>query len=545
MTVSGPGGCARGWRGRLEVIDISDPARPVWVSALDFREPVQRVHAAAKLVYLASGRSLIVLTVTNATAPSVLGKCDTDDDIKSFQLRGQYAYAVRESHLDVFDVSNPVQPLRVGSSTNDFGGSASGVQVADNRAYVAAAHGLEVFDVSTPGQPVWLSTAQKSDSYTLAVDVAGAYAYVTTGEGLKILSIADPFKPMLVGTNLLGARGNGILMAGQYCYLTAGTRLEVLDISNPTQPSSVGSYDTGGSTSDLALADHYAFVAAGAEGLQILNLSDPVNLILVAIGTRETGGPAEGLQVVGNYAYLADGNSGLQIIDLASTDGLRSVARVRTESYARTIHIAGIDAFIGTDAGLEIMDVSNPVTPTRVGSLDCGPVMDIHVVGNLAFLTAGDLKVIDVRTPAQPRQIANVDGPPNGEYSSARAVQVVGQFAYLTYGSGWDGTGGLAVIDVLDPSAPRLVGSCATVGPAQDLHVVGSRAYVNTTSTPGRPEGRPAIRYKSLMSPTRPTPHRWDNVRSAKRHIGSRSLAATPTLREAPGVRTARCGAMA
>jgi hypothetical protein len=37
---AGLGGCnSRGWRGRLEVMDVSDPARPRWVGGHDFHDP--------------------------------------------------------------------------------------------------------------------------------------------------------------------------------------------------------------------------------------------------------------------------------------------------------------------------------------------------------------------------------------------------------------------------------------------------------------------------------------------------------------------------
>jgi hypothetical protein len=464
-----------------------------------------RVQASNAVLYAASGKTLSVFTVTNAAAPILIGQCETaSGNIVWFQMRGQYVYALLDFSLEVLDVSNPARPMTAGSTS--FSWAAYSIQVAGNYAYVAAGNGLQVLDVSVPSWPVLLTTNQNPGA-AYGVDVAGGYAYLTTSEGFEIMSLANPAQPTLVGTNALAlvTWGNRILTAGQHCYVTDGNRLEILDVADPLQPGSVGGYDTGGYTSDLALADHYAFVAAGAEGLQILDLSNPASPTLLAIGTRETGGPAEAIQVVGNYAYLADGNSGLQVIDVAGTNGLVRVGHLRTTNYARAINIVGNNAYVGTDAGLKIIDVSDPAMPLQLGSFDSGQVMDIQVVGNLAYLTGDTLQIVDVSIPAQPRQITNC-----AAVYSTRAVKVVGQLAYVT---GWiinsasNQFNGLAVIDVLDPAAPRLVGSCPTVEAAQDVHVVGNLAYVNVTRDPDE-NGRPAswLQIIDITNPTQPTP---------------------------------------
>ena len=90
----------------------------------------------------------------------------------------------------------------------------------------------------------------------------------------------------------------------------------------------------------------------------------------------------------------------------------------RTTNYARAICIEGTNAYVGTDAGLQIVDVSDPAMPLPVGSFDSGQVMDVQVVGNVAYLTGGTLQIVDVSIPAQPKRITNCDA-----VSSTRAVK--------------------------------------------------------------------------------------------------------------------------
>ena len=268
MTMAGPGGCERGWRGRLEVMAVSDPARPVYVGGYDFRDPLERIQAASNQVYVVSGQTLSVLAVTNASAPVLSGRCDVGANITSLELKGQYLYAVRgggPSGLNVIDVSNPAQPVVVGSISEGGNGDFSGVRVVGNRAYVAAEGGLQVFDVSTPDNPTLLAWPRGQSAY--AIEVVGDYAYLTTEVDLRIMSITYSTQPRLVGTDALGAGAKALGTLGHHLYVAMGNRLEVLNITNPTQPRRVGGYDAGGTIADLVLAGHYAFVAVGAAGL--------------------------------------------------------------------------------------------------------------------------------------------------------------------------------------------------------------------------------------------------------------------------------------
>ncbi|GCL41751.1 cadherin domain-containing protein [Dolichospermum planctonicum] len=136
------------------------------------------------------------------------------------------------------------------------------------------------------------------------------------------------------------------------------------------------------------------------------------------------------MQVVGNYAYVADWTSGLQIID-----------------------------------------ISNPTTPTLKGNYDTsGNALGVQVVGNYAYVadTSGGLKIIDISNPTTPTLKGNYDTP-----YYAYGVQVVGNYAYVA-----DGDSGLQIIDISNPTTPTLKGNYDTSGIAWGVQVVGNYAYV-------------------------------------------------------------------
>jgi hypothetical protein len=98
--------------------------------------------------------------------------------------------------------------------------------------------------------------------------------------------------------------------------------------------------------------------------------------------------------------------------------------------YDYGVAVSGTVAYVAADAaGLQIIDVSNPANPVRLGAYaTSGLARDVAVVGTLAYVAVGigGLEVIDVSNPANPiRQ--------GGHDTSGRAmgVAVAGSRIYV------------------------------------------------------------------------------------------------------------------
>ncbi|WP_304412242.1 ELWxxDGT repeat protein, partial [Microcystis sp. T1-4] len=102
-------------------------------------------------------------------------------------------------------------------------------------------------------------------------------------------------------------------------------------------------------------------------------------------------------------------------------------------------------------SGLQIIDISNPTTPTLKGNYDndTGVARGVQIVGNYAYLAddGSGLQIIDISNPTNPTLKGNYDTS-----GSANGVQIVGNYAYLA-----DGHGGLKIIDVSEFTSPQTV----------------------------------------------------------------------------------------
>src|SRR5262249_11264974 len=151
---------------------------------------------------------------------------------------------------------------------------------------------------------------------------------------------------------------------------------------------------------------NYAYIAiggAGSEGFDIFDVSNPATPILMSATDLNYGVPDDGIFVSGNYAYIVEGGgttNAFQIFDI-SNPSAPVVARQADLANAGSIDTGGGDAIWvkdgfayiveggGTTNALEIFDVSNPATPSRVSH---GPLAhngqpdDIFVSGNYAYI---------------------------------------------------------------------------------------------------------------------------------------------------------------
>ena len=123
------------------------------------------------------------------------------------------------------------------------------------------------------------------------------------------------------------------------------------------------------------------------------------------------------------------------------------------------------------NAGLRVIDVSNPASPSEVGFYDTPYyAYGVAISGGYAYVANGasGLRVIDVSNPASPSEVGSCE-----TVSCAEGVVVAGDFAYLAAHQS-----GLRVIDVSNPAAPVEVGYYRTPDWATGVAVSGAHAYL-------------------------------------------------------------------
>jgi RNA polymerase sigma factor (sigma-70 family) len=188
------------------------------------------------------------------------------------------------------------------------------------------------------------------------------------------------------------------------------------------------------------------------------------------------------LAVAGNYAYLADGRAGLQVIDVSDPASPVRVGGIDTGSSAKDVVVSGNHAYMADfRAGLQIIDITDPAHPIRVGGSKTNTsspdgARGVAVSGNYAYLADGakGMQVIDISDPVNPVPVGGIATIGSG--SRARAVEVAGNYAYVTSLT----SRGTTMVDISDPANPVRVGSFDIGG--DGIAVVGDRVYTSNAN---------------------------------------------------------------
>src|SRR4051794_40345987 len=104
--------------------------------------------------------------------------------------------------------------------------------------------------------------------------------------------------------------------------------------------------------------------------------ADTIRTALLLVWRGPGGAPARagghwgsGGAVSGSCAYVADGNSGLQVIDVSNPASPQRVGGYDTSGTAYGVTVSGNCAYVADfDSGLRVIDVSDPAHPQQVGS---------------------------------------------------------------------------------------------------------------------------------------------------------------------------------
>jgi hypothetical protein len=182
--------------------------------------------------------------------------------------------------LHVIDVSDPARPVLAGGA---YGiASAQDIALSGNYAYVATGSddgntgSLQVIDVSNPAEPIQVGTHDIDDTpfaTAFGVAVAGNYAYVAANRaGLVVIDISNPASPVRVARRT-GGTPFDVAISGSYAYVADGDYLQVIDVTDPAAPKRIGGYNTSGVARGVAVFGNFAYVADDWKGLVVLRLS--------------------------------------------------------------------------------------------------------------------------------------------------------------------------------------------------------------------------------------------------------------------------------
>jgi hypothetical protein len=507
----------------LEIVNISSPSQPFIENYIVFDDEVTAIDVSdayvnQPIVFVLTDKcGLYAYDLSDMTNPKQLSHLETygyGKDLFGDKHNLRLYCAEYDQGFEIIDVSNPQNLTSLGKYNTS--GSAYGIAVQDNKAYVADYHkGLVVVDVANAAAPQKITTFSTHD---LAYDVVvfDTLACVAIGgTGLEIIDLTEKAYPEVVpfddngtaeaisrcNTNIFVADGSGgvkivsvdvgqstiqsqiptagnargIAVNDPFIYVADGFNgLKILDASDYQNPVLAGEYlFEDGYAKNVFVMDTLAFVAAGNAGLLIFNVSNPSTPQLISSVEFESG-DASGVYVKNDTVFIANGENGIQIYSIADLTNPQYLSHFNTGYRATNIVVRGTYAYVSDYLnGFEVYDISDLSSVSRVGASNV-PVngMDLFVTPPYAFVAGkqSGVRILDITNLSAVTEMSYFRP---SDYSFTYGVFAQDTLLYLA-----DGSEGLHVVHISDPTQPALAGYFQTGGYARDVFVRDSIIFV-------------------------------------------------------------------
>jgi hypothetical protein len=264
-------------------------------------------------------------------------------------------------------------------SKHAISGYGQDVIIKDTITYIAQGQaGLMTISVSNPNQPKFLSELTYGlRGYSYKITMKDSVIFLAAGTfGVSAVSINNLSSPIIFENRFISPAKSFHIM-GNYLFTAVSEEgVNISKISDPLHPANrqtilVPGYAQGVCTSTDS---SYLLVASGEVGLTIFNISDFQDgyNIYPIMGTLDTPGYAEDVIVHPNLpvAFVASGTGGLVIVDFSDTTNIKITSIFSTGGYAKEVFYQNNKVYVTTELrGLQIIDVSNIYSPTRIGAV--------------------------------------------------------------------------------------------------------------------------------------------------------------------------------
>lgn len=395
--------------GGVQVIDVSDPARPSLVTTFDAIEFATDVEVAGDLLLVPCRTyGTEVVDISDPDRPRHLGfaRCGESQGVA---VRDALACVGvwHESKLALLDLSDPCRPAIIARhDLHGYGyGLCRGTGTLADYVFVAhghhdrtlreagrnAGHGFDVIDLREPGRPVTVAHVRTPDYYLGGPDswqcrLSGTTLFLADGlNGLFAFDVSDPAAPRMVARcdtpgyahNL--AIGDGLVYVADYRAglaivaapgLAAGEQIDTgtppaPPATCPAMPAGELTYSSTGQVRGMAIADDHAWLAAGSAGLEVLSLGS-----LERVGGLAAPGIVHDVTVTDGLACLACGPAGVALVDVRRPAAPQLLATALENRFARQVARFGDRLVVlSGNATIDLLDIADPARPRHLGTV--------------------------------------------------------------------------------------------------------------------------------------------------------------------------------
>jgi hypothetical protein len=298
--------------------------------------------------------------------------------------------------------------------------------------------------ISNPEDPAFIKRISPSAGKFRNLAFSGNYLYASnevTGSGpdyLVAIDVSDPSAPKTKYT-AVPPDGNGVprqLIVNKdrlYLLVTSSTsqnKMQIYDISKPDTAAYKGELILSLSISDLAPIDDNTIIITSTSPtkcIKTVNVADPSKCGVIA--TLPIGSKANTVETNGSLAYIGT-ESGLDVFNLSNNNLTAKIGTLSNGTGISDIQSVGEYLFCAAkNNGFQIVDVQNPDSLQSLHIVNCGSSTSIATKGDYAYVgTIYDgiqiIRTTAYRTPTNQPPVASAGEDITIEASSAQGAEV-------------------------------------------------------------------------------------------------------------------------
>lgn len=393
------------------LLDVSDPAEPVFVRSISNSRGVESLDAAGDLLVIGDAFDVFVFDARDIQQLDELYSYQAKSLVQCARIWGDDRVLLStEDAIVGIDIEDPARPLFLFSEPlSDVGLRVAG----EGDRVVGALDGSGIVSLDTSGlrSPVIASLVTPGSATSIAV--GGGFAFVGQGSsGIEVFDVGVASQPALVGGVGTGGAVLDLELRGSWLYAASVSSFEVFDVSDPSEPRLVSSIPTPDFSIVVRVVDGTAYVLSEQRRLDVVDVSDPVTPLVM--GTYSFPGVSAfdftfDFVVDGQYAYVAGDGSGLIVLDVGGPGSIAEVARIDVPPENGTPSAYSIDMYDGrllvstsfSGPHLAVFDVADPLSPMLM-SVQEADANAFVFDGEIGYASGGGMKVFDFSDPDVP-----------------------------------------------------------------------------------------------------------------------------------------------
>lgn len=248
--------------------------------------------------------------------------------------------------------------------------------------------------------------------------------------------------------------------------------LGIVNISNPDKPRLIRYLEDGWWPLYLTISGNICFIADRFKGIGILDITQPESP--KEIKTFAVPGIANYVVERGDLLFVACGAEGLLVARKDPKFRINVLSQFAEVDYTKMMLLKENLVFLADNhyRGFKILDISYPTSPSLVAAYDIRGYCDVLArQGDLIFIghRRWGVMIADISQVSKPKVISKILKPDN----VLKDMQVQGNLLFTA-----DSHNGVHLYDISNPASPQLLDEYDTDGQALRLTIVNDIVYV-------------------------------------------------------------------